>query len=54
MKPFRSCWQRPSISSRGRISLISGATSRQKKFLVDGIEPDELKQRLAALLAETE
>jgi uncharacterized protein len=38
----------------GWISLISGATSRQKKFLLDGIEPDEIKQRLAALLAETE
>ncbi len=38
----------------GRITLIAGATSRQKKFLLDGIEPDELKHRLAALLAETE
>ena len=38
----------------GRISLISGATSRQKKFLLDGIEPDELKLRLAALVPETE
>jgi uncharacterized protein len=36
-----------------RISLISGATSRQKRFLVEGIEPAELRDRLAAVIAET-
>jgi uncharacterized protein len=31
-----------------RLSLISGATSRQKRFLVEGIEPQELEARLTA------
>jgi uncharacterized protein YggU (UPF0235/DUF167 family) len=32
-----------------QISLISGATSRQKRFLLEGIESQELKARLTAL-----
>jgi uncharacterized protein YggU (UPF0235/DUF167 family) len=31
-----------------RISLIAGATSRQKRFLVEGIEPVELMRRFGA------
>jgi uncharacterized protein len=33
-----------------QLSLISGATSRQKRFLVEGIDSQELLERLAALL----
>jgi uncharacterized protein (TIGR00251 family) len=32
-----------------QVSLISGATSRQKRFLVEGIESQELQARLTAL-----
>ena len=32
-----------------QITLISGATSRQKRFLVEGIDAQELSKRLAAL-----
>jgi uncharacterized protein YggU (UPF0235/DUF167 family) len=32
-----------------QLSLISGATSRQKRFLVEGIDSRELLERLAAL-----
>ncbi len=38
----------------GRVSLISGATSRQKRFLLEGIDPADLKDRLAALLPDSE
>jgi uncharacterized protein YggU (UPF0235/DUF167 family) len=34
-----------------RITLLSGATSRQKRFLIDGITAPELEARLKALLA---
>ena len=37
----------------GRITLLSGATSRQKRFLFGGMTPEELKERLGALLAES-
>jgi uncharacterized protein (TIGR00251 family) len=33
-----------------RIALISGETSRQKRFLIEGLNTDELRQRLAAVL----
>ncbi len=33
-----------------RVTLISGATSRQKRFLLEGLAPAELTDRLAALL----
>jgi uncharacterized protein len=36
----------------GRISLISGSTSRQKRFLIDGIDSAGLLARLAVLLEE--
>jgi uncharacterized protein len=32
-----------------QLSLISGATSRQKRFLVEGIDAQQLSERLAAL-----
>jgi uncharacterized protein len=35
-----------------RISLISGLTSRQKRFLIDGIDSAGLLARLAVLLEE--
>jgi uncharacterized protein (TIGR00251 family) len=35
-----------------RISLISGSTSRQKRFLVEGIEPQALLDRLAAAIPD--
>ncbi len=36
-----------------QIALISGETSRQKRFLVIGVTPDDLSRRLAAALPET-
>jgi uncharacterized protein len=36
----------------GRISLISGLTSRPKRFLIDGIDSAGLLARLAVLLEE--
>jgi uncharacterized protein len=33
-----------------RIALISGETSRQKRFLVEGLTTDELRQKLAGML----
>lgn len=33
-----------------QIAILSGMTGRSKKVLVSGIEPDELKRRLDALL----
>ena len=33
-----------------QVALISGATSRQKRFLIQGLAPDELRRRLAALI----
>jgi uncharacterized protein (TIGR00251 family) len=35
---------------RSQIELLSGQTSREKKFLIRGIKKAELEQRLAALL----
>lgn len=32
---------------KSNISLVSGATSRQKKFLIEGIDGDTLLERLA-------
>ncbi len=37
-----------------RITLISGATSRQKRFLIEGIDPPALLGQLAHLLPRTE
>ena len=34
------------------VSLVSGATSRQKRFLIGGIGADELNKRLALLLEQ--
>jgi uncharacterized protein (TIGR00251 family) len=36
-----------------QVVLVSGETSRQKRFLVAGLTPEELQPRLAALLPET-
>jgi uncharacterized protein len=36
--------------SRSQIILVSGETARRKKFLVEGIPPDELNRRLAVLV----
>lgn len=36
-----------------QVSLISGATSRQKRFLVAGVDPETLRRRLAALIPHT-
>ena len=36
--------------SRSQITLVSGETARRKKFLVEGIPPDELNRRLAILV----
>jgi uncharacterized protein (TIGR00251 family) len=33
-----------------RVALISGETSRQKRFLIEGLTTDEIRQRLEALL----
>ncbi len=37
---------------RSQLQLISGATSRQKRFLVTGVSLDELQQRIEQLLGE--
>jgi uncharacterized protein len=37
----------------GRITLTSGATSRQKRFLIEGVEPTVLMARLTAVLGDT-
>jgi uncharacterized protein (TIGR00251 family) len=39
---------------RSQVALLSGQTSRDKRFLLRGVARDELEQRLAALLAELE
>ena len=36
-----------------RIGLLSGETSRTKRFLISGVSPDELHRRLAGVLAPT-
>src|SRR5437016_5784815 len=35
-----------------QVTLLSGASSRQKRFLIGRIEPEELRQRLAALIPQ--
>ncbi|WP_152052832.1 DUF167 domain-containing protein [Tautonia marina] len=35
------------------IVLLSGPTSRQKRFLISGLTPDEVRNRLAATLPST-
>ncbi len=37
---------------RQQLTLLQGATSNQKKFLITGISADELRQRIAARLPE--
>lgn len=36
---------------RSQVELLSGESSRQKRFLVRGMTPDELAQRIAEALA---
>jgi hypothetical protein len=33
-----------------QVGLLSGETSREKRFLIEGVTPDELGRRLAAVL----
>lgn len=33
-----------------QVALLSGETARQKRFLIEGLTPDELRQRLARSL----
>ena len=33
-----------------RVALLSGETSRQKRFLIAGLTPDELQRKLDAVL----
>ena len=35
---------------RSQVELVGGATSRNKQFLVRGLTPDELRERIAVLL----
>ena len=39
---------------RSQVALLSGETSRVKRFLIRGLTPAELQERVAALLAEPE
>ena len=42
-----------SFGCRGsQVALISGESSRQKRFLIAGIEPDELRLRIMAVLPD--
>ncbi len=34
-----------------QVGLLSGETSRTKRFLISGVSPDELQRRLAGVLA---
>ncbi len=34
-----------------QVALLSGETSRTKRFLISGVSPDELQRRLAGVLA---
>ncbi len=35
-----------------QVAILSGETSRDKRFLIQGLKPDELSRRIAALLAD--
>jgi uncharacterized protein len=37
-----------------QVALVAGAASRQKRFVIVGLEPNELRRRLAALLPQAE
>ncbi len=37
-----------------QVGLVSGATSRQKRFRIGGIDPESLRRRLAELWPQTE
>jgi uncharacterized protein len=37
---------------RSQIELLSGQTSREKKFLIRGVKKTELEQRIAVLLGD--
>ena len=36
--------------NRSQVQLLSGETSRHKRFLIRGVTPDELRQRIQDLL----
>jgi uncharacterized protein (TIGR00251 family) len=36
---------------RAQVGLLSGATSRRKRFLIEGLNPAEIRDRLAPLLS---
>ena len=38
----------------GQVRLLAGTSSRQKRFLIGGIGPEELQERLAAMLPKAE
>jgi uncharacterized protein (TIGR00251 family) len=38
----------------GQVMLLAGTSSRQKRFLIGGIGPEELQERLAAMLPKAE
>jgi uncharacterized protein len=37
-----------------QVGLLSGETSRTKRFLISGVPPDELQRRLAGVLAPSQ
>jgi uncharacterized protein len=37
-----------------QVGLIAGATSRQKRFRIGGVDPEALRRRLATLMPPTE
>ena len=37
-----------------RVALLSGASARQKRFLIAGVASEELRRRLAALIPHSE
>lgn len=37
---------------KSQVELVSGSTAAQKRFLIRGIPKDELRRRIAALLAD--